>query len=88
MGSVEPLRQISLTFDQPVRADDAASRIQVTLEPPEKPLPELTARARAYLARVDPAALAAHEAWAREVRAAIGAPRPLAFTVARQPRRG
>ena len=57
----------------------------MTLEPPEKPLPELTARARAYLARVDPAALAAHEAWAREVRAAIGAPRPLAFTVARHP---
>lgn len=85
MGAVESPTKLDLPFDQPVRADDAASRIRVSLEPPDKPLPALSARARAHLARVDSAALAAHDAWAREMRAAIGTPRPLAFTVARSP---
>ncbi len=82
-GDVAPRADVDLLFDQPVRVDDAAARIAVTFEPPDQPVPTITARARAHLARVDRAALAAHDAWRREARAAIGSPRPLAFTVAR-----
>ncbi len=80
-GPAPPGLDISLSFDQAVRAEDVASRVEVTIDAGSQALPQLSAEARARMARVDAAGLKRFDAWIADLRRQLGPSRTLRASV-------
>jgi alpha-2-macroglobulin len=80
-GPALPGLDISLSFDQAVRADDVPSHVEVAIDAGSQALPHVSAEARAWMARVDTAGLKRFDAWIADLRRQLGPSRPLRVSV-------